>query len=67
MMDRVVERVALAGAVGRGVAQRALDEAGVLAQRALPAGDEPGVGVDDERGVAEPARHRHVGEVGRAP
>ena len=55
MMDRVVERVALAGAVGRGVAQRALDEAGVLGQRALPARDQPGVGVDDERGVAEPA------------
>src|ERR1700694_3690907 len=32
IMDRVVERVALAGAVGRGVAQRALDEAGVLGQ-----------------------------------
>src|ERR1700682_6013870 len=32
MRDRVVERVALAGAVGRGVAQRALDEAGVLGQ-----------------------------------
>ena len=55
MMDRVVEWVALSGAVGRGVAQRALDETGVLAQRALPAGDQPGVGVDDERGVAEPA------------
>ena len=55
MMDRVVEWVALAGAVGRGVAQRALDETGVLAQRALPARDQPGVGVDDERGVAEPA------------
>ena len=64
MMDRVVEWVALSGAVGRGVAQRALDETGVLAQRALPAGDQPGVGVDDERGVAEPAHHRHVGEVG---
>src|SRR3954469_23958060 len=50
MMDRVAEWVALSGAVGRGVAQRALDETGVLAQRALPAGDQPGVGVDDERG-----------------
>src|SRR6478752_6033084 len=64
MMDRVVEWVALSGAVGRGVAQRALDETGVLAPRALPARDQPGVGVDDERGVAEPAHHRHVGEVG---
>ena len=64
MMDRVVEWVALSGAVGRGVAQRALDEIGVLAQRALPARDQPGVGVDDDRGVAEPAHHRHVGEVG---
>ena len=65
MMDRVLERVAFAGAVGRGVAQRALDEAGVLYQRALPAGDQPGVGVDDERGVAESAAvERDVREVG---
>ena len=34
-MDCVLERVALASAVDRGVAQRALDEAGVLDQRAL--------------------------------
>src|ERR1700754_2932890 len=46
MMDRVVEWVALSGAVGRGVAQRALDETRLLGQRALPAGDQPGVGVD---------------------
>ena len=31
VMDRVVEWVAFAGAEGRGVAQRALDEAGALA------------------------------------
>ena len=31
MMDRVLERAALAGAEGRGVAQRTLDEAGVFA------------------------------------
>jgi hypothetical protein len=48
VMDCVPERVALASPVDRGVAQRALDEAGVLDQRALPAGDQPGVGVDDD-------------------
>ena len=64
MMDCVVERVALADPEGYGVAQRTLDEAGVLDQRTLPAGDHTGVGVDDERGVAEPAGHRHVREVG---
>src|SRR5215213_10807445 len=50
MMDCVVERVALADPEGYGVAQRTLDEAGVLDQRTLPAGDHTGVGVDDERG-----------------
>src|SRR5271166_2669684 len=64
MMDRAVERMALTGAERRGVVQGALDEAGVLGHRALPAGDQPGVGVDDERGVAEPAGvERDVGEV----
>ena len=37
MMDRVVERrVALADPEGYGMAQRTLDEAGVLDQRTLP-------------------------------
>src|SRR5271166_6883263 len=40
VMDCVLERVALASPVDRGVAQRALDEAGVLDQRALPAGED---------------------------
>jgi len=64
VVDRVVERMALADPESHGVAQRTLDEAGVLDQRTLPADDHTGVGVDDERGVAEPVGHRHVGEVG---
>jgi integrase len=43
VMYRVVERVALAGTKGCGVAQRAFHETGVLGQRALPAGNQSGV------------------------
>src|SRR6516164_11402805 len=57
MMYGVVERVALADAEGCGLAQRAFDDAGVLDQRTLPAGDHTGERVHDERGVAEPAGH----------
>ena len=60
------QRMALAAPVGDGVADRRLDEPGVLARRALPAGDQPSGGVDDERGVAEPAPgHGHVDDSGR--
>ena len=41
MMDCVVERVALADPEGYGVAQRTLDEAGVLDQRTLQPGITP--------------------------
>ena len=66
MVDRPgTQRAALAAPVGDGLADRRLDEGGVRACRALPAGDQPGVGVDDECGVAEPAAGQgHVGEVG---
>jgi hypothetical protein len=66
MVDRpLAQRAALPAPVGDGLADRRFDEVGVLARRALPAGDQPGVGVDDERGVAEPAAGQwHVGEVG---
>ncbi len=64
VVDRVVERMTLTEAEFRCVAQRAFDEAGVLGQRALPAGDQPGVSIDHKRGVAKPAGHRHVREVG---
>ena len=83
VVDRVVERVALSGPESYRVAQCALDEAGVFDQRALPAGDQPGVGVNDERGVAESgvigtyvksatssrfgAATRHCRPTGRAP
>jgi integrase/recombinase XerD len=63
VMDRIIEGMVLAGAESRGVAKRAFDEAGVFSQRALPARDQSGIGVDHESGVAEPAGHRHVGEV----
>jgi hypothetical protein len=56
------QRAALPAPVGDGLADHRLDEVGVLARRALPAGDQPGVGVDDECGVAEPAAGQwHVG------
>lgn len=58
-MDRIVKRVAFAGPEGGGVSQRALNELGVFAQRALPASDhllrgtfdddDGVVGVDDDR------------------
>jgi hypothetical protein len=65
-MDRAVaQRAALPAPVGGSLPDGPLHDGGLLARRALPAGDQPGEGVDDERGVAEPAAaHRHVGEVG---
>ena len=64
-MNRVVERVALTDPESRGVAERTLDEAGVFDHRTFPAGDQPGIGIDNERGVAEPAGvERNVGKVG---
>ena len=65
-MNRVTgQRMPLPRAVGRGLADRPLNEGGVLRQRALPADDQHGEGVDHERGVAEPATiERHVAEVG---
>jgi hypothetical protein len=64
MMNCGVERMTLTGTEGRGVAQRTLDEAGVLGQRALPTRYQPGVGINNERGVAEPAGvERDVGDV----
>jgi len=52
VMYRVTQRVVLTRAEGCRLAERALNEPGVLAQRTLPAGNQPGVGVDDERGIA---------------
>jgi hypothetical protein len=46
------------------LADRLLHERGLLAQRAFPAGDQPGEGVDAEGGVPEAAAvHRHIAEV----
>ncbi|KZS64071.1 hypothetical protein A4G27_11225 [Mycobacterium kansasii] len=64
MMNRVVERMALTAAEGHRVAQGTLNEASVFDHRTFPASNQSGVGVDDERGVAEPAGvQRDVGEV----
>jgi hypothetical protein len=55
----------LAGPQRRGGPNGAFDEGSAFRQRASPAGDQPGEGVDHERAVAEPATiERHVSEIG---